>query len=247
MRDQEKTGFWNFVDLVKQYVFKRYLRFILGSFVTLSVAGLAMYHFKMLTSPADLISYFGFTATSMTVIFAGFQIRAEHDWNRRHAAMIAAYEIKKQLREDTLILDPPFNIIRRKPTDTIKVTCIHNNICKKGTNGKLERDEEDKLVIDHENKAGEIRNSIINTLNESEYIAAGVIDGVFDEDIIYKLTAGIIINNYYIFKEYIDHLNNDMFPDRKGKIYENLKYLAVKFKSKEDASTPKIKERGPAA
>lgn len=197
----------------------------------------------------ETIGFLGFASTILAITFAGFQFKSSHDWNRRQAAMGASKDIEAQLRENNLILDEAFNIIRRKPEESLTPSEIHLKICIKDGDGALKR-VDDKLLIDHENDAGKVRNAVIQTLNGSEYLSAGIIEGVFDEEIVYRLSGGLIIGNYFIFKDYINHLNVDMFPSRNGKIYENLKYMALKFKSREEeaaAAAAKINERGHTA
>jgi len=226
---------------IKEHVFGHYLHYLAGGCIVVIVAALIPQTRTCVS--ADSVSILGHGLTVLAVLFAGFQIKGEHDWNRRNSAMEAA----RQANENDAAahaIDKDLNYIRRKFDDPITVDEIHDVICQKDDDGKLLRDEADKLLIDHKNQGGAIKQSIMTLLNSSEYLATGVVQGVFDETVIYKLRGGILMSNYFIFENYIKHLN-DMYPDREGKIYENLKYMAEKFRAEEiEDKEGKVKERG---
>ena len=105
---------------------------------------------------------------------------------------------------------------------------------------------EKRYIVDYEGDGHNVKRSIYNVLNSFEYIAAGVYQGVFDKRIIKSLFQGMIIKAYSVFKDFIEHVN-DMHPDRKGKIWVNMKNLAEEFiedEKKEAAKPDKRRKTG---
>jgi hypothetical protein len=69
-------------------------------------------------------------------------------------------------------------------------------------------------------------------LNIYEYIASGVYQGVFDKEIVADLMRSNIIKVSSVFAEYIDHVNNEMYPRNKGSVWINVKTLGKEFREK---------------
>lgn len=89
------------------------------------------------------------------------------------------------------------------------------------------------MSLDHENEGANIARAIKNYLGSFEYLAAGIRQGVLDEDLIYTLYGGPMIRAASIFADYIVHINTDMYPGRRGKIYCNLVKIQQKFEDRE--------------
>jgi len=150
------------------------------------------------------------------------------------------------MENDLLFLNKKFNYLHRKPSDSLDVDLIHKAIYVIEY-GKLKMNNNEKrYIVDYEGDGHNVKRSIYNVLNSFEYIAAGVYQGVFDKRIIKSLFQGMIIKAYSVFKDFIEHVN-DMHPDRKGKIWVNMKNLAEEFiedEKKEAAKPDKRRKTG---
>lgn len=163
----------------------------------------------------------------ISLIFTGLQFRALHDWNRRQMALVQAKNIDDGTEEDKSVINSVFNYRHR--TTTIPINEILDAICKKGENGECLTDNLKNPIIDNEN---DIYKSIVKVLNSFEYISLGVLEGVFDKQIIYKLYCGTLLHSFDMFEEFIRFLNRPS-EKRSGKVYENLVIIANGFKRME--------------
>ena len=73
----------------------------------------------------------------------------------------------------------------------------------------------------------DVKNTIINLLNDFEYIATGVNMDIFDENVVKKLWRGKLIYAFDMFKNYIHHLRIEHGWEN---VYTELEYLANKWK-----------------
>lgn len=217
---------------------RKYHLFIVAILLCIFGAGYILNtHLNFFSTPADKINYYGFSLTILVIAGAIIQSARNHDWNRRYTATTALLSVKDKLHPHSAIIHKTFGYTARAENDAIKISEIHERICKKNGNGNFCRNDTTNLmVLDEEGK--EIHNAIMETLNLYEYIASGVYQGVFDKEIVADLMASNIIKVSWVFSEYIQHVNDDMYPKRKGKIWINIKTLGKEFRVKyrEDAS-----------
>ena len=147
------------------------------------LGGVAIETIKVLLQAATLITVLaglGFTYWQVRL----FRISHEdlHDWNRRQAAQEAIDEMVPRLSNDIPLIDEKFQILTnhdRIPLDTIIKEC---------ENGPA------------------VRGALNRRLNYFESLAAGVHQGVFDEEVIKNAYQQLIKITLNQFSEYIDHL-----------------------------------------
>jgi hypothetical protein len=196
------------------------------------------YSFEILT---DAVTYFGFTFAIMTVMVGYSQFRANHDWNRRQLAFSAVKEVKEGMNKHIALLDKAFGYNYRKKSSPITIEEIHQKICVTDQDGKCVY-KGAKLVLDCEDEEKKnIRKAILHVLNGYEYLAAGIYEGVLDEEIVISLLRGPLLKTYQVFRHYIEHFNTDMHSERKGRIWINLKNFAKELESLEDSEKPRIR------
>ena len=222
---------------------RAHLKKILFCVLILSIAyGVILIKSGNLFTNTDKIQYFGFVFTAFSILYAALEFRSNHDWHRRQLATASAKEIRDGIKSDLRILNAEFEYFRLKAGDRITVDDIHSAICKKDDDGAFIY-KDGKLIVDDEGQGPVIRDAIYNVLNSYEYIAAGVYEGAFDRGIIKTLLAGVIIKAHSLFKDYIKHMNEEMRPERGGKIWACLKTLATEFKKEEIEEGFKPKKR----
>jgi hypothetical protein len=192
---------------------------------------------------SDKLKYYGFSTTILTLIAAIIQADRNHDWNRRHTATTALLEIKDKILPHTQIIHETFGYQTRSENDTIRTRDIHEKICVKNGDTLVRDQDSGKLRLDDQKK--HIYRAIWETLNLYEYIASGVYQGVFDKAIVADLLEGNIIKIASVFSNYIDHVNEDMYPRRGGKIWANIRDLGKEFKAKYRDSS-QVEPRNPA-
>jgi len=205
--------------------------------------GIVLIKYKIITEVTDIIAYYGFCFTVFSILYAAIQFRSNHDWNRRQLAITAARQVKKQMNSDILCLNKKFNYLQLKASDLLEVDDIHEKMCCVGENGKFQINDKGKYIIDYKGDGHKTQKSIYNLLNDYEYIAAGVHQGVFDKRIIKTLFQGPLIKAYSVFKNYIKHFNDDLNPERRGSVWVNMKNLAEEFIVEEEKEMVKADRR----
>ncbi|SDP29262.1 DUF4760 domain-containing protein [Desulforhopalus singaporensis] len=225
------------LDIVKKHIFKYHNRYLFLLFIIACVAVPYMRYKSILTTP-ETINAAGHSLVIIAILFSGFQFRANHDWNRRQLAIKEAKNVKISLRDSIEIIDKKFNYTNRRRHEKIAVEIIHKAICVLNSDGEC-KFFNGKLRIDHDGDGGKVDSALTSVLNNFEYLATGVEQCVFDEEIIYKLYGGPLLRVAAIFDDYITHINVDMYPGRQGKIYENLRSVASRFEDREKNNTEK--------
>lgn len=220
------------IGKAKSHFYRNRAKYLSGS-----VTAIIIWHIRTLVGCGTLdfgqgISVFGQYVTAFAIFFAAYQFKANHDWNRRHLATVEARNIRQSLAEDIITIDNAFGYVGRKKHQAITVDDIHKAMCELDTEGSLKYTD-GKLRLDHKRGGEKVDRAISNFLGAFEYLAAGIRQGVFDDEAIYRLYGGPLIRAAGIFSVYIDHVNKDMHPDRMGKIYENLRHVAKKFETRE--------------
>ena len=184
-----------------------------------------------LASSSDKISYYGFSLTILSIVWAVIESSKNHDWNRRKSAMDVLLTMKTKIKEHSDLVHETFGFRGKGETQIISVEDIHDAICKKDAKGKFVRNETTKLLELNDSNS-EIYTSIWEMLNLYEHMAAGVYQGVYDRDVIETVMASNFIKVSSIFSEYINHVNNEMYPNRKGRTWENLVSFGDELKRK---------------
>lgn len=229
--------------IVRAHIVKRGIRYLFAVFVLGITFGIYLSYTSTTFGLKEKIQYFGFATAIWSILFNSIQFRAKYEWNKREVTILTAWKIKESIEPELSTLNKAFGYRDLPPTTTIPYKEIHEKICKKDEKGDYEKGDEGQLIIDYKNEeAVKIKKSIYQTLDTYEYVSAGVFEEIFDELIIYDLFGGMLIRGYNIFQNYIDHVNNDMYPDQGGLIWLNFKTLALRFKEK-DGNLPKANFR----
>lgn len=218
-----------------------------GRYLSICITAIVIWHIKTLVGCGILelgqgISVFGQYVTAFAIFFAAYQFKATHDWNRRHLAIVEAKNTREALSEDIILLDKTFNYIGRRKHQAISVSDIHKGMCECTPEGSLKYTD-GKLKLDHAGGGEKVDRSLSRFLGAFEYLSTGIRQGVFDEEVVYKLYGGPLIRAAGIFSDYIKHVNEDMHPERMGKIYENLLAVAAKFEENEKGNGEKEREK----
>lgn len=219
---------------VKLFIFKNPVDILFYSFLGSVLLGILLIYVRYLNNASDIIKYYGFAFSILAILSATLQFRANHEWNRRQFAIKKAWQIRSKLDDALETLNKHFDFARRGTKEIISVDLIHSKICKDKNNSK------EVLCINYEGEGHKVFMAIRTVLNSFEFLAAGINQGVFDEKVLRTLFEGSIIKAYFSFKDYITHVNNDMHPDRQGRIWMNFKKLAEKY---DEESTARTEER----
>ncbi len=215
---------------LKTHVFHYYLHYLcLGFLVIIALAFLPQLRSCV---PSTSVTVLGHGFTVLAVLFAGFQIKAEHDWNRRQLAFTTAKEIREASVPYIGKLEEIFGMSNRRKHEKLTVDEIHKEVCKTDDSGKYIY-KNGKLILDTEGEGTEISAAITHYLGSFEHLACGIRQGVLDEEVIYSLYGGPLIRAGRLFEDYIEHVNTDMFPGRRGRIYRNLILIQEKFEERE--------------
>ena len=213
--------------------------FAIGLLAGLTIAGFT------LGRPEIPIQYFGFLFTIYAVWRGTIHFRDYHRLERRKTAMLESVRIRQDLSISIKELNRVFHYCTRGKS-TLSVDDIHEAICKKDDKGELLINEKKpkQLVLDTDGPGGITRQAIIDLLSGYEYLAVGIKHQVFDEKIIKDFSRGGIIKAYHVFKDYIEHYNLEMAPERDGRIWENLVAMAGTFDSEDRPEIPKREKTG---
>lgn len=230
------------IEKTKNHIYRNRARYL-----AIAITALIVWHIKTLVGCGTLelsqgISVFGQYVTAFAIFFAAFQFKANHDWNRRHLAIVEAKNIREALSEDAILLDKTFNYIGRRKHQAISVDDIHKGMCELNSDNTLKYTA-GKLKLDHVRGGEKVDESLSRFLGAFEYLSTGITQGVFDEEVVYRLYGGPLIRAAGIFSDYIKHVNEDMYPERMGKIYENLLHVAAKFEAREKINGEREREK----
>lgn len=204
------------------------------------VVGIALVRWHILVDVSDIVRYFSYLFAVLSLFYGAIYFKANHDWNRRQLGATVSFEVKtKTIDPAVIILNKAFNFSVREVKESISVDEIHDKICQKDEAGKLKKGKKTDFCLIVDGEGHSIYMAIGSLLNAFEYIAMGVHQKVFDEEIIRSVYEGMVVKTYHNFKAYIDHINNEMVPDRKGKIWINFCDLAEGYCNKPKASKRK--------
>ena len=168
---------------------------------------------------SDTINLFIVSATTLTALVAFYQLKANHEWNRRHSAMVEAEKSRDKYVKAVKELNKSLNY--REQEDSYSLKEIHKYLCDN------ENHTENPPITDNGKK---IKHNIFVILNYYEYLAVGIKNQVFDEKTIKELTKGSLIKSNTLFGEYIQHLR-EKHTKNKNQFIE-MEKLAVKWQKK---------------
>jgi hypothetical protein len=172
---------------------------------------------------------------ALGVILAAFQfyfnqqqLKNNNSWNKSQLAITEINKINTKLEPSIKKLRKELEYGERK--EPYKVSELHDKFGKFEDNGKkfvFYKNDENK---NDENKkfsdGRDIKDTIINLLNNFEYIATGVNLGIFDETVTKKLWKSKLVYAYKMFENYINHLRIE--HDWKN-VYIEMEKLAKKW------------------
>lgn len=172
-------------------------------------------------------------ALSVGVIVAAFQfylnkeqLEQTNDWNKKQLAITEVNKINNSLEKKIQVLMKVLNYGERKePYKVSEIHCCMGKFDKNCKDFKFhEKKKKNEQDLEYDGK--EIKNIIINLLNDFEYIATGVNMNIFDEEVVKRLWRGKLIYAFKMFKNYIIHLRIEHKWD---KVYSELEFLAKKW------------------
>jgi hypothetical protein len=149
------------------------------------------------------------------------QLEISNNWNKSQLAITEINKINSRLEPLIKELRKLLNYGERK--EPYKTSELHSKF------GEFKNDGKDFEFHKNENnkKDGrDIKDIIINFLNNFEYIATGVNLGIFDETVTKKLWKSKLIYAYKMFENYINHLRTE--HDWKN-VYIEMEKLAKKW------------------
>ena len=120
------------------------------------------------------------------------QLKANHDWKRRHAALRAIKDNRANYRKSIKYLNEALEY--RKQKHAYAVDQINK------------RTESNKELFDH----------IVTILDLLEYLSVGINQKIFDEEVIKKYHKRSFMNGYMRFENYIkflrkEHVDKDIY------------------------------------
>ncbi len=169
---------------------------ILFWIVFISIVCLDVYVYTNLDyKTSDMINILIVSATALTALVAFYQLKANHEWNRRHSAMVEAEKNRDKYVKAVKELNKNLNY--REQEDSYSLKEIHRYLCNN------ENYTENPPITDDGKK---IKHNIFVILNYYEYLAVGIKNQVFDEKTIKELVKGSLIKANTLFGAYIAHL-----------------------------------------
>jgi len=165
------------------------------------------------------------------------ELKANHDWNRRHLAIEKIIEIRTLLKEyRNNEFEKKLEYSNRQITEPYKVKELHLLMCKVDENQQLIWNNDKHCELTEEGRI--LCNQIADFLDIYEIIADAVLENTFDEEIVKNILKGSMNKAYHLFKEYIIHLREHY---KRPLLYINLENLIKKWEKEET----KVSKRAP--
>lgn len=184
----------------------------------IGVIGTDIYIYKnMGLETADLITTYALSIAILGIFVTFYQLKANHEWNRRHVAMIEADRSRDKYTAAVKELNSSLDYREREDSYSLKE--IHGFICENDDHTKNPDLTEDGKAIKH---------NIFVILNYYEYLAVGIKNKVFDEKTIKQLLKGALIKANKLFGEYAQHVR-DKHNKKNKKQFIEMKKLAEKW------------------
>lgn len=149
---------------------------------------------------------------SIGLLIAYKQIVSSTDLSRRQLSMTESIRILKELREKRQELEAFTEMDYSQELQkghSIPYQDIHNWICKKNGNNFVGEKGQYELTPNGK----KIKNNIRAIINDYEYLAIGILNNAFDEDIIKDGLDAMAIGLYNSFSNYIQHIRDTEGPD----------------------------------
>jgi hypothetical protein len=167
---------------------------------------------------------------ALGVILAAFQfyfnqqqLKNNNSWNKSQLAITEINKINTKLEPSIKKLRKELEYGERK--EPYKVSELHDKFGKFENNGKkfvFYKNDENKKFSD----GRDIKDTIINLLNNFEYIATGINLNIFDEEVVKKLWKSKLPYAYKMFESYINHLRTE---HGWGNVYVEMENLIKKW------------------
>ena len=181
-------------------------------------------YFASLNTFEDTKSIATLSIVSLGFLFSIFQLRANHDWNRRNIALLEIeknspkyFKALRSLTYDRTSLKLEHRKEAYSPDE------IHSFICEKDDNGnfKIKPGTSDMYILTEEGI--QIRNEIFEILNFFEYISTGVNNAIMDEKVVKDLQYNSMVKIWTLFGDYVKHYRKKHTNGKQTMVqYENL-------------------------
>lgn len=195
------------------------------------IADMLFFYFykKMGLSIQDFLTIISISILIITALIAFYQLKANHEWNRRHSALSQMIQLRPILSRSIIFLNK--NISYTELNNTLSLNEIHHTLC--------DGDDHTKNP-DITEQGKQIKHHIFIILNHYEFLAIGVKNNVYDECLIKNSIRGSLIKAYNVFCQYIEHLRTEKHSNNKN-LFIELERLANKWK---DEGKKRSKKRG---
>lgn len=177
-----------------------------------------------------LASVISVVAIIISFFVAKKQLEANHEWNRRQAALTEMFKNRESASNAVVALNSSINY--REQKDAYSLKDIHKALCDN------ENHEENPMLTEN---GKIIKHNIFIILNYYEYLAIGIENKVFDEDVIKDSVKGAVIKAQKLFGEYIEHLRSEKHTGNK-KLFISLQNLSKKWKDEDSEKLPPKKK-----
>ncbi len=149
---------------------------------------------------------------SIGLLIAYKQIVSNTDLSRRQLSMTESIRILKELREKRQKLEEFTEMDYSQEMQkghSIPYQDIHEWICKTVNNNYIGESGQYELT----ENGKKIKNHIRAIINDYEYLAIGILNSAFDEQIIKDGMDAMAIDSYTSFSNYIKHIRDTESPD----------------------------------
>ena len=168
------------------------------------------YHMYGIFTQDESMKFATISIIALGFLFGIFQLKANHDWNRRSTALLETEKNKDKYLEALSYLYSLDSLDIEHRKDAYSVNEIHQAICELKEDGKtLKPKNRDTDEYDMTDTGKAIKKHLFDVFNYYEFLSTGVNNGVFDEKIVKDLQKSIMIRFYDLFKDYIIHHRNN--------------------------------------
>lgn len=179
---------------------------------------------KKILTVSRIFLALGVVFAALQFYFNQKQLENSNNWNRSQLAITEINKINSKLEPLIKELRKMINYGERKePYKTSELHCQFGKFKDDGKDFEFHKNDKNDIL----SKNGQdIKDTVVNLLNNFEYVATGVNLGIFDEQVAKKLWKSKLIYAYKMFEKYINHLRTE---HNWGKVYIELEKLANKW------------------
>ena len=179
---------------------------------------------KKILAVSRIFLALGVVFAALQFYFNQKQLENSNNWNKSQLAITEINKINSKLEPLIKALRKIINYGERKePYKTSELHCQFGEFKDKGKDFEFHKGDKKNVL----NKDGQdIKDIVVNLLNNFEYVATGVNLGIFDEKVAKKLWKSKLIYAYKMFKNYINHLRTE---HNWKNVYIELEKLANKW------------------